>query len=212
VSFALVLSSAVGAQNYVFERGLEGGSITAAEWKMLPEYCIDTQGFKYGRGGSPNSAKWEALLGQTFWDLHHYCLAIVKFNRAQRFDTPPVLRRGQLNSALGDFQYAVDHMPPGYILTPEILTYVGRTLLLLNQIKGAEEAFARAQAAKPNYWPAYSWWASHLAANGESERARAVVQTGLLHSPDSRTLRLLLADIDAKNSRNRGDQHSGRAK
>ena len=166
---------------------------------MLPEYCIDTQGYKYGRGGSPNSAKWEALLGQTFWDLHHYCLAIVKFNRAQRFGTPGVLRRGQLTSALGDFQYVVEHMPPSYVLAPEILTYVGRTLLLLDQPKEAEEAFARAQTAKPNYWPAYSWWASYLASHGQPEKAKAVAEEGLSHAPNSRTLQLILSDLKSKN-------------
>lgn len=209
ISLALAFSAGVRAQNYIFESGLEGGPITAAEWKMLPEYCIDTQGFKYGRGGSPNSAKWESLLGPTFWDLHHYCLAIVKFNRAQRFGTPGVLRRGQLTSALGDFQYVVGHMPPAYVLAPEVLTYVGRTLLLLDQPKAAEEAFTRAQAAKPNYWPAYSWWASYLAAHGEPGRARTIAQRGLANSPNSRTLQLILADLDSKRRGNKDGQRGG---
>ncbi len=195
---SLAFSTRADAQNYIFENGLEGGPITASEWQMLPEYCIDTQGYKYGRGGSPNSAKWEALLGQTFWDLHHYCLAIVKFNRAQRFGTPGVLQRGQLTSALGDFQYVVDRMPPNYVLAPEILTYVGRTLLLLNQPKDAEEAFARAQAAKPSYWPAYSWWAGYLASHGQPEKAKAVAKEGLSHAPNSRTLQLIISDLNSK--------------
>jgi hypothetical protein len=198
VCLAWTFSAEVYAQNYIFEGGLEGGRITPPEWKMLPEYCIDTQGFKYGRGGSPNSAKWESMLGETFWDLHHYCLGIVKFNRAQRYGTPPVLRRGMLTSALGDFQYVVERMPPAYVLSPEIYTYVGRSFLLLDRPKEAEDAFMRAQAAKPSYWPAYSWWASYLASHGQPEKARRVAKDGLTHAPNSRTLQLILADLNSK--------------
>ena len=197
-SVMLAFSTGAVAQNYIFEGGLEGGPITAAEWKMLPEYCIDTQGFKYGKGGSPNSAKWEALLGETFWHLHHYCLAIVKFNRAQRFGTPGVERRGQLASALGDFQYVLSHMPPGYVLAPEILTYVGRAFLLLGQPREAQDAFGRAQAAKPDYWPAYSWWASYLGSHGEPDKAKAVAKEGLSHAPNSKTLQLILSDLQSR--------------
>lgn len=198
IVISLAFSTRANAQNYIFENGLEGGPITASEWKMLPEYCIDTQGYKYGKGGSPNSAKWEALLGSTFWSLHHYCLAIVKFNRAQRFGTPGVQRRGQLASALGDFQYVIGHMPPAYVLAPEIFTYVGRTLLLLGQPKEAEEAFAKARAAKPDYWPAYSWWASFLASHGQPEKAKAVAKEGLSHAPNSKTLQLILSDLQSR--------------
>jgi hypothetical protein len=179
---------------------------------MVPEYCIDTQGFKYGKDGSPNSAKWVGLLGETFWALHHYCLGIVKFNRSQKFGLPGVIQRGFLSSSLGEFKYVVEHMPENYILAPEILTYVGRTHLLLNEPKLADTAFARARQLKPNYWPAYSWWAAYLAAHGEPDRARAVAQEGLANSPSSRTLQLILADIDSKKPRIKTEQRSGRDK
>src|SRR6476620_10050735 len=55
---------------------------TENEWRLLPEYCPDTQGFKYGLGKSPNAAKWVEMMGETFWALHHYCLGILKFGRS----------------------------------------------------------------------------------------------------------------------------------
>jgi hypothetical protein len=185
-----------------FENGLAGGKITSAEWQMLPEYCIDTQGFKYGKGQSPNSQKWVSILGDTFWALHHYCLAIVKFNRAQRFGTSPMIQRGFAHSSIPDFQYVIDHMPEKYILAPEILTYMGRAHLLLNDTKRADEAFAHARMAKPNYWPAYSWWASYLAAHGQPDKARTIAAEGLIHAPESRALQLILADLNSKSYRN----------
>ena len=218
IAFALAIGATMTslpearAQNMIFATGLEGGPITDAEWKLLPEYCIDTQGFKYGKNGSPNTAKWVALLGETFWALHHYCLGIVKFNRSQKFGIPGVIQRGFLSSALGEFTYVVEHMPENYILAPEILTYVGRTHLLLNEPKLADAAFARARQMKPDYWPAYSWWASYLAAHGEPDKARTIAQEGLVNSPNSRTLQLILADLDSKKGPIKSQQPGGRDK
>lgn len=196
-SCALFQPAAWG-QDYVFENGLQGGKITPGEWKMLPVYCIDTQGYKYGRGQSPNAEKWVALMGDTFWHLHHYCLGIVQFNRAQREMYPPELRKGFLNQALGNFQYVIDRMPEHYVLAPEIYTYTGRADLLLGDSRQANEAFANARALKPDYWPAYSWWASYLGDHGHVEDGRKIVADGLAHSPQSRTLQMLKQSLDAK--------------
>src|SRR5579864_6167854 len=46
---------------------------TPDEWRLLPIYCPDTQGFKYGAHQGPNAEKWVAMMGETFWALHHYC-------------------------------------------------------------------------------------------------------------------------------------------
>jgi tetratricopeptide (TPR) repeat protein len=186
------------AQNYIFENGLFGGRITEAEWKTLPTYCIDTQGFKYGRGSSPNAAKWEALLGDMFWNLHHYCLGIVEFNRAQRHFFSSTDRTGLADSAVADFQYVVRQMPTGYVLAPEIYTYLGRALLLLSKEVDAGKAFEAARLAKPDYWPAYSWWASYLADHGKVDEARAIVISGLEHAPNSQTLQDLRDRLTSK--------------
>lgn len=198
VSLLLATSALpVWGQGYIFENNLRGGAITDAEWKTLPEYCIDTQGFKYGRGGSPNSAKWVALLGETFWHLHHYCLGIVEFNRAQRLTYGAADRRGFEDSALGDFKYVVERMPDNYVLAPEILTYLGRTYLLLGEVEKADSAFAGARKAKPDYWPAYSWWANYLSSHGEKGKARTIVDMGLANDPGSRTLQSMKRELDA---------------
>lgn len=205
LTVSLLILCAVAApgaftQDFIFENGLEGGRITDAEWKMLPAYCIDTQGYKYGRGQSPNSAKWVALMGETFWDLHHYCLGIVQFNRAQRDTYSPVIRKGLLNQALGNFQYVIDRMPDHYVLAPEIYAYVGRAHLRLDQPRQADVAFAKARALKPDYWPAYSWWATYLLDHGKVADARAIVAEGLKYSPQSRTLHLIEQSLGARST------------
>lgn len=198
VALALALTSRASAQNYVFENGLFGGRITDAEWKSLPVYCIDTQGFKYGRDGSPNSAKWVALLGDMFWNLHHYCLGIIEFNRAQRRMYAPLDRRGLAESAVADFHYVIDHMPERYVLAPEIYTYAGRAHLLLDQVGQADAAFQAARSAKPDYWPAYSWWATYLSDHGKARDALNVVDMGLQKDPSSRTLLAMKRELQDK--------------
>jgi hypothetical protein len=88
-------------------------------------------------------------------------------------------------------------MPENYVLAPEIFTYVGRTHLLLNEPNEANESFAKARQIKPDYWPAYSWWASYLAAHDAKGQARTVVKEGLKHAPNSKTLQSLLVDIES---------------
>jgi hypothetical protein len=171
---------------------------TDEEWRLLPAYCPDTQGFKYGRDGSPNAPKWVAMMGPTFWALHHYCFGILKFSRSQMLGYPPVIRSGLRRSALGEFQFVIRTMPADYILAPEIYTYVGRTHLLMNEPDAANEAFARARSLKPDYWPAYSWLASYLANHGQKEQARALVASGLEHAPNSRTLQLIMGELTGK--------------
>lgn len=165
------------------------------EWAFLPPYCPDTNQFgKYGQN-SPNAPKWVAVMGQTFWDLHHYCFGILKFERAQRREYPPVIRDGLLTSALGEFAYVIRAMPPNYVLAPEIYTYVGRTYLLKGDPAHAEEAFGKARMQKSDYWPAYSWMALWLEHHGQRDRARAVVDEGLKHAPDSRTLQQIKQEL-----------------
>ncbi len=170
---------------------------TDDEWRLLPAYCPDTQGFKYGHN-SPNAPKWVSIMGETFWGLHHYCLGIMKFNRSQMLGYPPEIRSGIRVSALGEFAFVTRMMPENYILAPEIYTYIGRTHLLLNDPDEANAAFTRARTIKPDYWPAYSWWATYLADHGQKNQARAIATEGLEHSPNSRTLQLIMRDLDGK--------------
>ena len=65
-------------------------------------------------------------------------------------------------------------------------------------MEAAAAAFAAARRAKPEYWPAYSWWASYLVDHGKTKEARELANEGLKHAPQSRTLRLILEGLDSK--------------
>ena len=61
--------------------------ITETEMELLPRYCPDTMGFKYGdaySNTSPRASYWVSLMGPSFWAMHHYCWALISINRSQR--------------------------------------------------------------------------------------------------------------------------------
>ena len=175
--------------------------ITNAEIAMLPAYCPDTQTF--GQGGqhwgaqpynwSPNAPKWLDLMGKGFWTMHHYCWALIRLRRAERPGTPAVIQKGHRQAALGDLSFVIENSPPDFIMLPEIYTKYGEVELLLKNYADADEAFAKARALKPDYWPAYLQWAEYLRQRGQKAKARELVQQGLSHAPDSKPLQQLLS-------------------
>ena len=165
---------------------------TESELALLPAYCIDTEGFNYGPKGAPNqspkAAYWESIMGPTFWALHHSCWAKVAVMRSYRSGTPAHIRKATLQGAISEYMYVVNNARPDFILLPEIYTNIGDLELLLQQYKNADEAFALARKAKPDYWPAYSHWADYLIKSGKKEDAKELLKTGLEYSPQARIL------------------------
>lgn len=100
--------------------------------------------------------------------------------------------------ALGDFLYVLKHTDENLILLPELLTWIGRTQLLLNKPDDANQSFERARSIKPDYWPAYSHWTEFLLAKGRKAEAMTTVKLGLQYSQTSRTLLELFRVLGGK--------------
>lgn len=166
--------------------------ITDAEMALLPRYCVDTEVFKYGAKGSPNqsprAAYWENLMGPGFWTLHHACMAKIGLMRSYRNGVTPELRKFLRESARADYVFVIENTRPDFILLPEIYTEIGKLELQLSRPGNAEKSFAQARKLKPDYWPAYSYWADHLIASGKKEYARELLKTGLEYSPQAKLL------------------------
>jgi hypothetical protein len=179
------------------------GDVTDAEMKLLPRYCPDTMGFKYGdqfSNTSPRAAYWVSLMGPSFWAMHHYCWGQITMNRSHKAGVTASRRRAMWESARGDFGYVINNSPPNFIMLPEIYTRVGEVELLLAHVNQANEAFARARELKPDYWPAYSHWAEFLMSSGRRPEALKVVTAGLEHSPDAKVLLELYRVLGGKPS------------
>lgn len=170
-------------------------NITEAEWAMLPRYCPDTLAFK---GYGANRAKWEAVMGHGFSHMHHYCWARITFSRSQRATISREQKNALLTATLVDLQYVVRNTDDTFILLPEVLTWLGRTYLLLRNPTEASQAFAKARTLKPDYWPAYTHWAEFLQSAGKRDEAMAIVKIGLQHAPAAKVLHELFRALGGK--------------
>lgn len=165
--------------------------ITEVEMKLLPRYCPDTMGFKYGdaySNTSPRAGHWVSLMGKSFWTMHHYCWAQINMNRAQKAGLPAQTRRGLWESARGDYGFVINNSQPDFIMLPEIYTRLGEVELLLAHTDKANEAFTQARKLKPDYWPAYSHWVEFLIKVGRRAEAFKMVISGLEQSPGAKVL------------------------
>lgn len=166
---------------------------TAADWAMLPVWCIDTQDGSFGapsfgsspvgRNRSPRSDKWTGLFGNDFWHMHHICRAMYHEQRSRIGVLSSKERAESVSRALGDYEYILQNCSSRMILMPEVYYRIGDLRLKFNDPVRAGEAFLAARRLKPDYWPAYVRWVDQLIALKLTDQALTLVQEGLTHSP-----------------------------
>ncbi len=167
---------------------------TTEEIALLSPFCPYTM--SYGRYETTEAKSWKARLGErSFSSLHHYCWAQVSWQRAFRSGTPARERRHLLETARADNLYVVDFVSKDFVLLPEILSRTGEIELHLGRYPEANKYFAQARSLRPDYWPAYSHWASFLIGAGRTAEAKQLVKTGLEYSPTSRILKDLYRSV-----------------
>jgi tetratricopeptide (TPR) repeat protein len=158
----------------------------------VPRYCPYTLSF--GRSGTPDAPSaeakpWVAIMGRTFYDMHHYCWGKLNLQRALRSTATEQERKHLLATVVADYWYVAKKAPRDFIMLPEIYVGIGEVELRRGRPEEAGKAFAEARTLKPDYWPAYSHWAEFLMRSGRQAEARQLVRIGLEHNPDARTLR-----------------------
>jgi hypothetical protein len=178
---------------------------TAADWAMLPAWCIDTQDGSFGapsfgsnpigRNRSPRSDKWTGLFGSDFWHMHHICRAMYHEQRSRIGVLSAKERAESVSRALGDYEYILQNCSSRMILMPEVYYRIGELRLKFNDPVRAGEAFLTARRLKPDYWPAYVRWADQLISLRLTDQALALIQEGLSHSPHQPELLQRLKDL-----------------
>ena len=166
-------------------------NVTPGEISLLPTYCIDTMGFGYGdayTNTSPRAGKWVAMMGKSFWAMHHFCWALIDVRRAASMSSRSPVKAGTLARAVANYQYTINNSTPNFILLPEIYTKMGEAELLLSHIGAASDAFQRARELKPDYWPPYASWAEVLVRSGQKAEAKRHLKLGLEYAPDAKVL------------------------
>ena len=164
--------------------------ITPGELALTPAYCQDVQtmnGWSKTRP-SPRTAHWIGLMGDSFWTMHHQCWALIRNRRAMAPGVAPIIRKGMLQHSISDFEFVIHNSSADFVLLPEIYTQLGENHLLLGNTGAAYDAFARARAIKPDYWPPYVRWADVLIKSKRPAEAKELIAEGLRYSPGAKAL------------------------
>jgi hypothetical protein len=176
------------------------------EVAMLPAYCKHTQLFRVRVPGGNNSAeikRWSELLGPTFSAMHHYCWGLMKTNRAVILARTKQARTFYLSSAVKEFDYVLERAPADFVLLPEILTKKGENLIRLGRGALAIKELEHAIETKPDYWPPYVTLSNYYKKSGDVAKARELLQKALSFSPDNKSLKTQLAELESgKGSQN----------
>ena len=169
------------------------------EIALLPKYCAYTQRFRtIVPGGDNETAKteWEAIFGaETFHHMHHYCLGLMKTNRAVLLSRDPAVRRFYLSDSIIEFDYVLLRAPSDFVLLPEILTKKAQNLVLLGKGPAAVLEFLRAIETKKDYWPPYAYLSDYYVESGDRKKATDTLKEGLSHVPRATALQRRLDEI-----------------
>src|SRR4051794_36656977 len=69
---------------------------------MLPNYCLYTQAYRvrFPGGNNPSEiSRWEAVMGESFHHMHHYCWGIMETNYANLYSKSIQERNHHLTSS-----------------------------------------------------------------------------------------------------------------
>jgi len=215
VGTARLLIMLLCASTAAAESGLAPGypeqveAMDSREVAMLPRYCPYTQVFRDRVPGGNNAAeihRWSNTIGPVFYAMHHYCVGLMKTNRALLIARTPQYKKFYLESSLEEFDYVIRHATSDFVLLPEILTKKGENLIRLGRASSAVLELLRAIELKPDYWPPYAVLSDHYKSTGNVDKAREVLEKGLSLSPDVKALKTRLAELRAVNDKRKAAQ------
>lgn len=167
--------------------------ITAGEVALSPPICADVQGIEATRWEqfvreSPRTGYWKNYLGDSFWDMHHYCWAIVRLHRMRSQGLTGRHKEHAVRTAVSDFNYVLLRAKPDFVLAPEIYYRMGDALTLIGDWFPAIELFVKSREIKPDYWPSYAGHADVLTKLGKTAEAKALLERGLELAPGTEAL------------------------
>lgn len=165
-------------------------TITESEWRLLPEWCIDSQEGPYGGpegstqlNRSPRAAHWVSLMGTDFWHMHHYCRGLRDLIRLRRADLNRGERTFLMDRAIDEFNYIIVNAKRTMPLQPEVLFKQGEVFVMKKDYPGASAAFAMSRELMPSYWPAYASWFDVLLELKQYDAAAKLIEAGLANAP-----------------------------
>ena len=171
-------------------------SFTAGELALLPEICKDIQGMPSYNG--PRGDYWRSVAGNVLEHAHHYCRGMRDLLFLRTLQLKPEHRRLLWDRAAGEMMYMIKNVPPNNPMQPEFWLHYGFAKMNFGDLGEAQRAFEQSRTLKPDYWPAYTYWADFLISNKRFDEARAVIELGLKQLPGHPELTQRLERIAAQ--------------
>lgn len=191
---------------------LMAAPLASAQWQydasqlaLLPPYCKYTQLYRAAVPGGNDPAeiqRWSALMGgaENFAHMHHYCWALENTNRGLYSSKSKLERDRYLAATLGDLDYVLQRVTPGFVLLPEILTKKGENLIRLGRGPEAIDDLMRAIQLKPDYWPPYAVLSDYFRDRKDVANAKDWLNKGLAAAPNTRPLETRLRQLNSPNA------------
>ena len=123
---------------------------------------------------------WGQRYGEVFLHVHHYCAALIYFNRANLPDSMRKRPRGfLLKRAIEEAEYTRQRTPEQHFLYPSIVLLQAQAHDRLGESEKAMAMAREAMAKYPEYGPTYALMSILLRRVGKAEDARDVLLEGL---------------------------------
>jgi tetratricopeptide (TPR) repeat protein len=165
-----------------------------AEMASLPAFC--TAKMKSGQG-SPEYRMWESTLGKDFLHTHHYCAGINFINRYYRSRSQQD-KRFNLNNAVENLTYMVEHAAPEYSLMPDVYLNRGLAYSLMKQYGKAVTDMDKAIELNPHQVKAYNVLADYYSGAKQADKALETVSKGLKQNPGTASLQRRYTQLGGK--------------
>ena len=166
--------------------------IAPSEWAAWPDYCktryVRVPGGSesaYVRLVSPDMInKAKAMLGESWYHVHHACYAMMLIARAERYQGRDQQRVDEaLHAAVGETNYVLPRIPPSVPVHWKMLTIQSRALYVSGKKQPAIDALKQIIRRKPDLVDGYVVLGNFLYKEGKYAEAREVLQAGLEKVP-----------------------------
>lgn len=196
------------ARSYILVVSLYAGTALGALWDpptdaeiaLMPPYCAA----KYDLdkpGKHVDYRYWIQAIGPSFGDVHHYCDALMHFNRYYKSRNAED-RKFFLKNALDNINYMFSHALPTQprdVLLPEMHFTKGKVLLVAGRDFEAAREFLQAIQLKPDYAAPYAALADFYLKIGKKQDALKILEEGLRQVTASRSLVRRYQELGGKN-------------
>lgn len=158
------------------------------DFAFLPPYCKARIFQKQVDGQDSAQYKvWMKRLGPDFLHVHHHCAGLFTQMLANRI-TDKHQRNIQLDQAIKEMDYILEHASPKFGLLPKVSFDQGNIYEQMNQPDKAMQAYQKSISFNPKNPQPYIALSNLYIKQKNKNEALATLEQGLKYKPDSKSL------------------------